>query len=141
MGVNSYLRHNKHSKTFIRKNKKGLLNYWFYSQLNSEVGLGYIYYLNMLFIVLGGAYLVFSVAFGWIGVFELPIAILGLAVCCVEVPATVFESIFSNYEEYGRPFVLWIKRTHSRGYTSSFFDLGWAVGLVAYSVWIIILAL
>ena len=33
-GVDSYLRVNKNSKTFIRKNKKGFLNYWFYKKIH-----------------------------------------------------------------------------------------------------------
>ena len=38
-GVDSYLRVNKNSKTYIRKSKKGYLNYWIYKKINEDIYL------------------------------------------------------------------------------------------------------
>ena len=46
-GVDSYLRVNKNSKTYIRKSKKGYLNYWTYKKINEDIGLGNIFHLNV----------------------------------------------------------------------------------------------
>ena len=66
MSIHSYLRINRNSKTYIRKSKKGFLNYWIYKKINDDVRLGYIFYLNISLLILTLLYVFFSVCFGWI---------------------------------------------------------------------------
>ena len=73
MGIGSYLRYKKNSKTFIRKNKNGFLNYWTYKKLHKEINLGYVYYLNLILVILTPVYFLVAISFGWSDVMRLPI--------------------------------------------------------------------
>ncbi len=140
-GVNSYLRVNKNSKTFIRKNKKGFANYWIYKKIHEEINLGYIYYLNLLLLVLTAMYSIVAISFGWAGLMRIPIAILNLILCCVQVPSMIFSNIYDNYECYGQPFIVLRKNRAGRGFESSIFNIGCIIAMVAFSIYNFTLAL
>ena len=67
-GVDSYLRVNKNSKTYIRKSKKGYLNYWTYKKINEDIGLGNIFHLNVFFVDIDAS-LFFCIDLFWLGEF------------------------------------------------------------------------
>ena len=48
--IDSWIRLRGRSKTFIRKHKKGIKNYWLYEELHKELNLGVMYYLNKWFV-------------------------------------------------------------------------------------------
>ena len=141
VGVGGFLRYNKNSKTFIRKNTKGTVNYWTLKKLNTEVNLGYIYYLNMALIILTSLYFIFSISLGWLDMLKLPIAILNIVLCCVQLPSIVFSSYYTNIDLYGKPFVILAKSKSGRGYHSSFFDIVTFLGVIVLSVYNFILAI
>ncbi len=49
--IDTWLRHRGKSKTYIRKHKKGIKNYWLYEELHKECNLGIMYYLNKWFVI------------------------------------------------------------------------------------------
>ncbi len=140
MGVNSYLRVHKNSKTFIRKNKKGYSNYWLYNKLHAEVGLGYIYTLNILLIVLTAVYLFSVVCLGWAEFFSIPIATCNAALCAVQIPAILFSDVYWNLEHYGKRFVMLEKNKSGGGFHSSFYAIIESVVLSVFAVYNIFLA-
>lgn len=140
LGVNSYLRVHKNSKTFIRKNKKGYSNYWLYKKLHAEVGLGYVYTLNLLLLILTVVY-VFSVVFlGWAEFFSMPIAICNAALCIAQIPAILFSDVYWNLEHYEKRFVILEKHKSGGGFHSSLYALIEVIALMAFAVYNIFLA-
>lgn len=70
-GVQNYLRRRGVSKSRIKKLKKGgLRNYWWYTDLHEEVGLGAAYGLNILYTVLFFSASMMNIFFGWLRVFR-----------------------------------------------------------------------
>lgn len=140
IGVNSCLRYTKNSKTFIRKNTKGMRNYWLYEKIHKEIDLGYIYYLNWMLLILCPLYFLLAVSFGWADAMQIPIAILNILVCFALFPSLIFADIYTNYEDYGQAFVL-LKPGRFRGYHSSLYTLLGLLGMVAASAYLFYLAL
>ena len=134
-GVDSYLRVGKNSKTFIRKNKKGFLNYWLYKKINSELGLGRIYYLNIFLLVLTLLYCGTVFILGWIELLSLPIAICNAALCLAQIPAILFSDIYYNLEYHKEAFVVLAKNRPGRGFNSSFFTVFGACLLLAFAIY------
>ena len=130
-GAYSYLRINKNSKTFIRKNTRGLANFWFYKKLKQE--LGWIYNLNFILLFGTAAYLIIALSLAWIDILRLPIAIIHALLCAVQITALVFSDINSNKHEFGTPIVIWRKSSCGRA-RSSVGDLLAIIGLVALTV-------
>ena len=58
VSITSYLRVSKNSKTYIKKSKKGFLNYWIYKQINNDIQLGNIFHLNISLLILTLLYVV-----------------------------------------------------------------------------------
>lgn len=140
-GIDSYLRVNKNSKTYIKKNKKGYVNYWIYKKINNEIGLGYVFYLNILLLTLTLLYSLLSICFGWINFLRLPISICNVLLCIVQIPAIVFSDKYWNLEYYKREFVILAIRKHGGGYHSSFCAIIEVIGLLAFSIYNISLAI
>ena len=134
-GVDSYLRYNKNSKTFIRKNKKGLANFWMYKKLHEETDLGNVYYYNLFLLILTPAYFVISISLGWIEILRLPIAVLNFLLCCIQVPSMIFSSTYYNYEYHKKKFVVLEKNKSGRGYNSSFNTVTAVVAVIAFSIY------
>ena len=130
-GAYSYLRINKNSKTFIRKNTRGYANFWFYKKLKQE--LGWIYNLNLILLFGTAAYLIISLSLAWIDILHLPIAIIYALLSAVQITALVFSDINSNKQEFGTPIVIWRKSSCGRA-RSSVGDLLAIIGLVALAV-------
>ena len=127
-GVHSYLRINKNSKTFIRKNTRGYANFWFYKNLKPN--LGRIYYLNLILLFGTAAYIIVALSLAWIDILRLPIAIIHALLCAVQITALVFSDINSNKQEFGTPIVIWRKSSCGCA-RSSVGDLLAIIGLVA----------
>ena len=140
-GVDSYLRINKNSKTYIRKNKKGYMNYWIYKKINDEVGLGYIFHLNIFLFALTFLYSFLSVCFGWVKLLCFPIAICNVLLCIVQVPAIIFSDIYWNLDYYKKKFVILAKNKGGRGFHSSFYTIIEVFGLLAFAIYNITLAI
>ena len=127
-GIYDFLRLSKVSKTYIRKNRKGIKNSWLYSQINQEHSLGIIYYLNSVFLSLVLIFSVISIFFGYLEVFRIPIIVIAVLLCLVEIPTTVWSSKIDALVYYGRPFVLLAKCRDSdskRYYSSVSYIFSW----------------
>ena len=140
ISITSYLRINKNSKTYIKKSKKGFLNYWLYKYINDDVQLGYIFYLNISVLVLTLVYVFLSVCFGWIKIFNLPIAICNGILCVAQVPAIIFSDIYWNLEHYKKKFVILAKNiTYNdgkwHGLHSSFFAIIGILGILSFAIY------
>ncbi len=142
VGVDCYLRHTKNSKSFIRKHKKGFVNYWFYQKLHHEINLGYVYYLNLALLSLSLIYALLSLSLGWLPVIQLPIAILSVFLSLLQVPSLIFCEIYYNLEYHKEAFVIYRSRTPSgHGEYSSIINLFGIVGVIAFAIYNIILVL
>ena len=130
-GAYSYLRINKNSKTFIRKNMRGYANFWFYRKLKQE--LGWIYNLNLILLFGTAAYFIIAISLAWIDILRLPIAIIYVLLSAVQITALVFSDINSNEQEFGTPIVIWRKSSCGRA-RSSVGDLLAIISLVALAI-------
>lgn len=137
IGVHSYLRANKNSKSFIKKSTKSFPNYWLYKNLKQE--LGRIYYLNFILLFGTAVYTLTALSLAPIDILRLPIAILYALLCAVQCFAEIFSSIYCNIEEYGTPFIIWCKSRSGHG-RSSVLDVAVVIGLIAFAVYNICLA-
>ena len=125
-GIYSYLRLSKMSKTYIKKNKKGFINYWLYHSINKQNSLGILYGLNLIFLVATFTFMVFAITLGFIEALQSTLIVFSIVLCAIEIPCVIIASTYSNIEDYGKPFILLAKRKHLRGFTSSLFDwLSW----------------
>lgn len=122
-GIYDHLRLTKMSKTYIRKNRKGLKNYWLYSEIHRQHPLGALYYLNVLFLTVTVFFTLFTLLLGYVKALQPIILICAVIVCLVEIPSMGFAAVSNCRAEYGKPFVLWGKRKYSNGYFSSLFDM------------------
>ena len=125
-GIYSYLRLSKMSKSNIKKNRKGFVNYWFYLSINKHNSLGILYGLNLIFLIATFTFMVFAITLGFIEALQSILIVFSIVLCTIEIPCVIIASIFSNIEDYGKPFILLEKRKHLRGFTSSLIDwLSW----------------
>ncbi len=138
-GVGDYLRYTKNSKTYIRKSKSGFANFWFYKKIHAEKRMGYVYTLNILLMVFTIAYFLFAVSFGWAEALQMPIAVLGAALCCVQIPSVIFLNIYLSLEHWGVKFVL-LKKFSSRGFYSSLEMIAEALAVAGFTVYNFVLA-
>ena len=134
-GVDSYLRVNKNSKTFIRKSKKGYANYWLYKKIHSEIGLGHIYTLNLFLLILTVTYFCLVICLGWANFLSLPIAICNALLCTVQIPSIIFSDIYWNLEYHKKKVVVLAKNKAGRGFHSSFYAIIEVIGLLAFAIY------
>ena len=96
-----WLRLRGRSKTYIRKNKKGMNNYWWYEEIHKEHNLGVVYYLNKWFTVIFPV--TFALAF-FLGCFK-PITYITAALftilCVIMMVLIVFQGIIYSHVEDG----------------------------------------
>lgn len=118
-GIYDYLRLSKMSKTNIRKNRKGLKNYWIYQSIHEQHSLGILYGLNILFLTSTIVYSVLVITLGFIKTLQPILFVLSVLLCIVEIPTMALASIYDCKAEFGRSFVLLTKRKESNGYYSS----------------------
>lgn len=125
-GIYSYLRLSKISKTYIKKNRKGFINYWLYYSINKQNPLGILYGLNLIFLIATFTFMVFAITLGFIEALQSILIVFSIVLCTIEIPCMIISSIHSNIEDYGKPFIFLAKRKHVGGYTSSLIDwLSW----------------
>ena len=127
-GIYSYLRSSKMSKIYIKKNRKGFINYWLYYSINKQNSLRILYGLNLAFFIATISFMLFAITLGYIRGLQLILFTFSIVLCVIEIPCMIIASIHSNNEDYGKPFVFIAKRKHTRGYTSSLIEwLSWAM--------------
>lgn len=134
-GVDSYLRVNKNSKTYIRKSKKGYLNYWTYKKINEDIGLGNIFLLNVFLLILTLLYSFLSICLGWVDFLSMPIALCNVILCICQIPAIIFSDTYWNLECYKKKFVILTKSKSGRGFHSSFYMIFEILGLLVFAVY------
>ena len=117
--IYDYLRLSRVSKTYISKNRKGIKNYWLYSQIHKEHPLGILYYLNIAYIFSIIAFLLITVFLGRLRVFRIVVAVLSVVMCLIEIPCGIFAVIPDCKAEYGKPFVLFAPRKETNKIYSS----------------------
>ncbi len=122
-GIYDYLRLSKMSKSNIRKHRKGFKNYWLYYSINQQRSLGILYGLNYIFLVATVIFTIFAVSLGFIKALQPILLFLSVILCIIEIPSSITASIHSDNAEYGKPFVLLVKRKDTRGYHSSLFGM------------------
>ena len=103
-GVYAYCRTSKMSKSYIRKNTKGISNFWLYSQLHKNKNLGALYYLNLIYLFCLIAFLI-SFPFSWISVLRLPVMFIGILLGLATIPVFFKSLIYTNIEYVGQAFV------------------------------------
>ena len=134
-GIYSYLRLSKMSKSNIKKNRKGFINYWLYHSINKQTSLGILYGLNFTFLITTVAFLLFVIALGYIEALQPILLAFSIVLCIIQIPSVIIASVHTNNAEYGKPFILLAKRKYLRGYTSSLIDwLSW--GITAFLIYL-----
>lgn len=100
------LRHRKIRKRDIRQKQKGALNFWFYTELEKEYGLGKYGILLRLYPIAAGSFTVLHITFGWMDALALPDLILaGLTALYLSV-LTLYACIRRNRRLFGQAFLL-----------------------------------
>ena len=124
--IYSYLRLSKMSKSNIKKNRKGVINYWLYYSINKQQSLGILYGLNLIFLIATFTFMVFAITLGFIEALQSILIVFSIVLCTIEIPCMIISSIHSNIKDYGKLFIFLAKRKHMRGYTSSLIEwLSW----------------
>lgn len=113
-GVNAYFHLLKMSKTFVRKNQKGLINYWFYQGIHRQRHLASIYYINAAFLVVLLIYIAVTVLLGWIQWMRIPIIVIAALLCIIEVAANFKVLVYTNRKGFGKT-VVWYGRVEFLG--------------------------
>lgn len=134
ISIGYYLRHTGNSKTYIRKNKKDFWNYWIYKKIHAEIGLGYVYYLNLGLLALTLLYFLIATSLGWLDEMKIPIAVLHSLLCCTQLPSSVFAHVYDNLEDYGQRFIILRKRKIGGGFDSSILHLALLFVMIAFCV-------
>ena len=146
------LRHRKIRKRDIRQKQKGAMNFWFYTELEKEYGLGRYGVFLRLYPIVAGSFTVLHITLGWIEALALPDLILaGLTALYLSV-LTLYACIRRNRRLFGQAFLLlaWRESTdtvpkdkilepkskngHYIYYYSSVFDLILAVSPMVFPV-------
>ena len=83
------LRREGASKSAIKKSQKGLRNYWFYDEIHKKYNIGFLFYLNKIFILLFGPFLCLHIILGWHSAFVPAVAIAVCVLCALNVPMWV----------------------------------------------------
>ncbi len=134
MGMEDFLRYNKHSKTYIAKKQKGWRNYWFYYDIHKENNIGFAYYLNAAMLVLTALFSIVALCLGRIVAMRIPIVVLGTFLCIAQVVATVFAFVFGNRLEFGKNLVWFARKKHHKGFHTSVLDIMGAAVPVVFAV-------
>lgn len=101
------LRHRKIRKRDIRQKQKGALNFWFYTELEKEYGLGRYGVLLRLYPIVAGSFTVLHITFGWMESLATPDLILAVLVAVYLSVLTLYACIRRNRRLFGSAFVLW----------------------------------
>lgn len=115
VNVYSYLRYTKNSKTYIRKNKKGFINFWTYKCFCKDVKFVPVYYLHLAYLFTSLLYFVIAVSFSWLQAMEVAVTVLSIICGLVQAPANVFGYVITNKIYFGRSVVLFKYGKSTRG--------------------------
>ena len=146
------LRHRKIRKRDIRQKQKGALNFWFYTELEKEYGLGKYGTLLRLYPIAAGTFTVLHITLGWMEALTLPDLILAGLIALYLSVLTLYACIRRNRRLFGQALLLlaWRESTdtvpkdkilepkskngHYIHYYSSVFDLILAVSPMVFPV-------
>jgi len=127
--IDTWLCHRGKSKTYIRKHKKGVKNYWLYEELNEECNLGVVYYLNKWFVILYPVTFALMFVLGCLKPVTYITAILFTGMVLLMIVFVVFADIVNCREFY---------RDSSSDFTANFLHiLGFRIIVPCYALLII----
>ncbi len=133
-GIYAKLRLSKHSKSYIRKNTKGFLNYWTYKQINKEHPLGAIYYINIIYMLSFLIFTLVALCVGFLDYMKIPILCISVVTAVIGMVCTIYASIYCSRADYEKKLVLLAKaKNQSKGKLfSSLFE--WLLALAPFFV-------
>lgn len=133
IGVSDFLRYNKHSKSYIRKNEKGLINYWFYQKLHRDGDLILGYYLNAALLFGTVGFFLFVLCFGYLKWASSYVFVFSAVLCLLQIAGVAYSCICSKLADFRTPFVL-LRRSPNirRGIESTVFDIALLCMVVAF---------
>ena len=100
------LRHRKIRKRDIRQKQKGALNFWFYTELEKEYGLGKYGILLRLYPIAAGSFTVFHITLGWMESLATPDLILAGLTALYLSAITLYACIRRNRRLFGQALLL-----------------------------------
>ena len=100
------LRHRKIRKRDIRQKQEGALNFWFYTALEKEYGLGKYGVLLRLYPIVAGTFTALHIPFGWIEALALPDLILAMVTALYLSAIILMACMSRNRRLFGRAFIL-----------------------------------
>ena len=100
------LRHRKIRKRDIRQKQKGALNFWFYTELEKEYGLGRYGILLRLYPIVAGMFTVLHISLGWMEALAAVDLILSGLPALYLSAITLYACIRRNRRLFGQAFLL-----------------------------------
>lgn len=100
------LRYRKIRKRDIRQKQKGALNFWFYTELEKDYGLGKYGILLRLYPIVAGSFTVLHITFGWMESLTTLDLILAVLVSVYLSVLTLYACIRRNRRLFGQAFLL-----------------------------------
>ncbi len=99
------LRHRKIRKRDIRQKQKGALNFWFYTELEKEYGLGKYGILFRLYPIVAGTFTALHIPFGWMEALALPDLLLATATALYLSAIILMACMSRNRRLFGKAFI------------------------------------
>ena len=125
-GIYDFLRLSKVSKTYIKKNRHGVGNYWLFSAIHKQHSLGILYYLNIVYLSYTLFFSIATLALGYIKLLQPVLFIGSIVLLLIQIPCTVSSSVHICRMEFGNPFVLLTRDNQTKKLRSSLLDaLSW----------------
>ena len=93
--VRLYLQERGLSKTAIKKAKEGKRNYWWYEELNQQIGLSWIYYVNKAYTLLFLFTVAFQMCLGWWSVLFSVTMVATVVLLALDIP--MYYLVFSTW--------------------------------------------
>ena len=134
MGMEDFLRYNKHGKSYIAKKQKGWKNYWLYKAIHEENDLGKAFYLNAAVLAASALFCFCAIFLAWASVMRIPVIVVSVLLCIVQIAAIIFSFVYGNKLEFGRPLVWFAKRKKLKGFHTSVVDVLSAAVPVIFAV-------
>ena len=100
------LRHRKIRKRDIRQKQKGAMNFWFYTELEKEYGLGTYGILLRIYPIVAGTFTVLHITCGWMEALTLPDLILSSLTAAYLSVLILCACIRRNRRLFGQAFLL-----------------------------------
>jgi len=122
-GIYDYIRLSNRSKTYIKKHRKGVKNYWFYTEINKLNSLGKLYYLNIIFLCYTVLFSAVTITLGYINAVQHFLLIASIGLLFIQIPATTTASIYYSRMEFGKSFVLFARNKETKRLHSSLIDI------------------